>query len=141
MENEHIIIQLNNGSVSMDTKWIKALYNLGIASFGNCPSNGLLFSKSSLNLDRRISCRCVDSKHCSKICGICGVNIYILNILMYETVLLYVRVHLASHQPTHNHTKYQSASFNFLIKSTFLPAALIPLSLHNVLNAAYFIDS
>ena len=72
MENEHIIIQLNNGSVSMDTKWIKALYNLGIASFGNCPSNGLLFSKSSLNLDRRISCRCVDSKHCSKICDICG---------------------------------------------------------------------
>ena len=72
VENEHIIIQLNNGSVSMDTKWIKALYNLGIASFGNCPSNGLLFSKSSLNLDRRISCRCVDSKHCSKICGLCG---------------------------------------------------------------------
>ena len=26
VENEHIIIQLNNGSVAMDTKWIKALY-------------------------------------------------------------------------------------------------------------------
>ena len=72
VENEHIIIQLNNGSLSMDTKWIKALYNLGIASFGDCPSNGLQFTKSSLNLDTRISCRCVDSKHCSKICGICG---------------------------------------------------------------------
>ena len=72
VENEHIIIQLNNGSVSMDTKWIKAVYNLGLATFGNCPSNGVLFTKSTLNMDRRISCRCVDSKHCSKICGLCG---------------------------------------------------------------------
>ena len=72
VKNEHITIELNNGSVSMDTKWIKAVYNLGLASLGNCPGNGLLFTKSSLNMDRRISCRCVDSKHCSKICGLCG---------------------------------------------------------------------